>query len=196
MSRKPKNPITKIRTKNGDGGKTFFKGEMIWKNDPVIEFLGNLDEACSTLSSITFNENMHDDWRMLRKNNHSIDSETFLHKSKIILFIIGGLVYTDSATFKNNIHLLDNYVEEVTEYMALFLAKVPLQELKGFIVPSKINSEVMVSRSVLRRTERSAVTANCLWAVPALNTMSDFLFLISWYLGVGYQWTGFEKNAN
>jgi len=189
MKRKPKNPITKIRTCVGDGGKSFFKGEMIWKNNPVIEFLGELDEACSSIGKI-YIENI--DWHCKGANIISKLNENIEYSKKTI-FNVGGLCYTNSETFDSNIHLLSDYVKTISEYMEEFIEKVELPELTGFIIPSKENGDVMLARAILRRCERSCVTADCLWAIPTLNCMSDFLFLVAWLQDGSKQWVGIGK---
>lgn len=193
IKRKPRNPITKIRSGHGDSGTTFFQGEMIWKNSPVIEFLGGIDEACAALSKIDFDETLYSEWRV--GDSVKLESETFMHKSKVILFDIGGLVYTNKKTFDKHIHLLDDYVKYTSEYMKHILEQATFTKLDGFIVPTKVNSDAMWARSVIRKCEGLAVTANFLWAIPSLNIMSDFVFMVSWYQGVDYQWTGFTEDG-
>ena len=48
--RKPKNPISKVRTGTGDSGITYFRGMELRKDDALIEFVGTLDEACAVLA--------------------------------------------------------------------------------------------------------------------------------------------------
>ena len=190
MKRKPNNPITKIRTGTGDFGMTSFKGEMLWKDVPIIEFLGELDEACSAIGKIKFDETMYAELKVegLKENN-------ILYKSQVILFDIGGLAHTDNAKFNDNIKLLSDYVAFVSEYMEKVLNIVQFPELKGFIIPDPYNADINLARAIVRRAERCAVYANCLWAIPALNCMSDLLFLFAWFLGGYKQWTGFNKKG-
>jgi ATP:cob(I)alamin adenosyltransferase len=193
MKRKPKNPITKIRTGKGDGGQTYFKGEMLWKDSPIIEFLGSLDTACSAIGKIKFDEDMYIDWRLSELNPTSLRND-ILHKSQVILFDIGGLVYTETNnTFKDNIKRLSEYVNHVSDYMEKIFKKAQFPELNGFIIPNPYNADIMFARALVREAERCAVYADCLWAVPALNVMSDYLFLVAWFLGGYTQWTGFNK---
>lgn len=191
MKRKPKNPITKIRTGAGDLGKTFFKGEIIWKNTPEIIFLGDLDLACSALGKIYFDETLYDGWRV--PNNPQL---SYLKYSQKILFTIGGLCYTNLETFENNVIILDEYVKNVSEYMEFILANNNFIKLEGFIIPDKINADAMIARSLIRKCEISALNCISNWSIPALNAMSDYVFAVAWAQSVGEQWRGFKKNAH
>ena len=178
--RKPTNPITKIRTGNGDSGSTFFKNQLYWKTDPHVQFVGDLDEACAFLGQVT-----SPDFDMTGFNKN-------LTRSQHVLFEIGAMVHSENALEKY-LSRLEDYVRELSKFMDGFLSEVDLPELQGFIIPNTRNGSAMIARAVIRRAERSAVKANCMWAVPALNIMSDFLFLVSWYQDATKQWTGFDQ---
>lgn len=192
MKRKPNNPITKIRTGTGDFGMTSFKGEMLWKDAPIIEFLGELDEACSAIGKIKFDETMYSELKLDGVNQEN----NILYKSQAVLFDIGGLAHTDNTKFNNNIKILSDYEKYISEYMEKVLETVQFPELSGFIIPNHYNADIMLARAIVRRAERVAVYADCLWAIPALNCMSDVLFMFSWFLGGYNQWTGFTKTEN
>lgn len=181
IKRKPRNPISVIRTGNGDSGSTFFKNQLYWKTDPQDQFVGDLDEACAFLGQV---------------QSLDFDAPGFtkmLNRSQEVLFEIGTMTHSEEA-LSNHLRNLENYVASLSSFMNNFLAEVDLPELHGFIIPTPQNSTARIARAVIRRAERSAVKANCMWAVPALNIMSDFLFLVSWYQDSSKQWVGFNKS--
>lgn len=180
--RKPTHPITKIRTGNGDSGSTFFKNKLYWKTDPQVQFVGDLDEACAFIGQVP------SDFLELTM----ADFNVVLTQCQHILFEIGAMTHSEDALEKH-LGRLQNYVTELSSFMDKTLSDINLPELQGFIVPTALNCKAMIARAVIRRAERSAVKANCMWAVPALNIMSDFVFMVSWYQDASKQWTGFEK---
>ncbi len=188
MKRKPNNPINSVRTGTGDSGKTFYKGEMVWKNSPEIIFLGDIDLACSAIGKIDFDETLYENWR--DTNNSRL---SYIKYSQKMLFTIGGLVYTNVESFEKNIHILDEYVENVSKYMEYILDNNTFINLEGFIIPDKINSDAMIARSLIRKCEISAINCGSIWAIPALNAMSDYIFAVGWAQSVEEQWTGFNN---
>lgn len=188
MKRKPTNPITNIRTGTGDGGLTNFNDRLIPKNDPVIEFLGDLDESCSCIALINFDD-------VPQKSVYHISINAMLSTSKRMLFDIGAMVYSETALTSHR-KLIEWYVEYIQGKMDMLLQTFPEQfpKLRGFIVPSQKNALTMVARSVVRRAERNAINAKAIWAIPALNILSDFLFLIAWLQDSENQWVGVTEN--
>lgn len=179
MKRKPNNPITKIRTGNGDGGLTYFRGSNIPKSDPLVEFIGNIDESCAFLGKL----------------NHEKYTVNIIKNSIIILFEIGAMTHSPDALEKNK-YRLNEYVIRVESYMKEYIANNQLVELNGFIIPDNWNADAMIARTIIRKTERSAVVAKLTWAVPALNIMSDFLFLYAWIRSDhSRQWIGFTEET-
>lgn len=181
MARKPKNPITKIRTKNGDGGFTYFGGGNISKSESILDFVGNIDESCAFLGKLN-DEGLCDD---------------IIKNSLVILFEMGAMVHSSDALSKYK-YRLDDYVVKVENYIDDYIKNNHLVELNGFIIPVNYNADIMIARTVIRRTERSAVVSDLNWAVPVLNCMSDLLFLVAWGKTDIHtkQWSGFEKNDN
>ena len=70
--------ITKVTTRNGDGGKTSLaKGESVLKSDKIIHCLGEVDELSSVIGvCLSFSQNS--------------DITEFLKKIQNNLFDIGG----------------------------------------------------------------------------------------------------------
>lgn len=172
--RKPDRPITKVHTGIGDDGSTYFQGEMMSKDHALIDFVGDLDEACAFLGKL---------------KTPGID------KYQTILFELGAMTHSPSA--------LSEFSENLKTHTATIIAHIEnaikqegLEELRGFIIPTPINADVMIARAIIRRAERSAIRAGLTWAIPLLNVFSDYLFVISWKLDATNQWTGFKSDNN
>ena len=192
MKRKPKNPIHKIRTGTGDTGTTYLQTPGVSKSAPVVQFVGDLDEANASLGNVAIDRSSIscDTIDML------LQLKEMLAQSQTILFEIGAMVHSTDAReqYENN---LSEYVTSVSagiqKVIEMAVETSSLKPLEGFIVPNQSNAAEMLSRAVIRRAERSAINADCLWAVPALNTMSDLLFLIAWHNTAPMeQWSGFK----
>jgi len=195
MKRKPHNPITKIRTGTGDNGTTFLSEPDVLKCGHLVEFVGDLDESCAWLGFCDVSFDMCFEGSTTEFDYHK---KLFDHyeKSKEILFVIGAMVHSENARTEHS-SLLDEYVDNTTNLLNLIIEDehVNIEPLEGFIIPNNENGELMIARAVIRRAERHAVSANCLWAVPTLNVMSDFLFFLVWYSSHYFeQWKGIGKS--
>lgn len=170
MSRKPKNPITKVHTGFGNKGETSFQGFIVKKDNELIEFVGDLDEACAFLGKLELN------------------GMEFYQR---ILFEIGAMTHSITAldSYKSN---LDAYTKTVIEYINKIITEDKLPALSGFIIPTKLNADTMIARAIIRRVERRAVRAELNWAIPFLNALSDYLFVLAWRQDCSNQWTGFN----
>ena len=189
MKRKPTNPITNIRTGSGDLGYTFFKQPSVSKNDPLIHFIGDLDEACAAFGrcEIGFDFGGNDEIELQNKMSDLITN------TLEVFFMIGGMTHSDDAK-KKHFQKLDTYVEDVERVMSAAVESGFLEPLNGFIIPNEENGDLMLARAVIRRAERSAVAAGQYDFVKVLNAMSDFTFLLTWYTSHFYEeWTGFTE---
>ena len=192
MKRKPKNPITKIRTGTGDAGSTYLHDPDVSKASDIVQFAGELDEASASLGFVDI-DHSHISCETV---DIQIQMNGMLNQTKEILFTIGAMIHSDQA--RNDYQaVLDEYVELVSDGIVsvTHLAQEHgfLIPLEGFIIPDKNNAPEMFARAVVRRAERSAVKSKQDWAVPALNVMSDFLFLIAWHNSKTLdQWLGFD----
>ncbi len=173
QKRKPKTPLTSIRTGTGDGGDTFFQGGMMPKDHALIDFVGDIDEACAFLGKL---------------KTPSID------KYQTILFELAAMTHSPGALteFNENLKI---YTTTIAKHIEDAIKKEGLTELRGFIIPTPINADAMIARAIIRRAERSAVRAGLTWAIPLLNVFSDYLFVISWKLDASNQWTGFKPEV-
>ena len=199
MAKKPENTITKIRTGYGDKGETFLVNPNVSKADPLVDFVGTLDEANAFIGKIDLTNIIELNWfndknnegRLVQGQNNYIIIMYYV-KSMSLLFDIGAAVHSDKVKDQvlENLDIYVSAIEHVIKTVQQNYEKY--QKLNGFIIPDRSNADAMIARAVVRRAEREAVKANCFWAVPALNIMSDFLFLLAWMLTEGNvnQWTG------
>ena len=163
--------ITKVTTRNGDGGKTHLaKGETVFKSDNVIHCLGEVDELSSVIGVCLSH----------CKDN---DISNFLKKIQNNLFDIGGHISMslddNSIVNENMISDLDTQINHLNDN---------LEPLKEFILPSgdHFSANLHVARAITRRAERTAVALykDSLLKNPVvmyLNRLSDYFFVLSRY---------------
>ena len=163
--------ITKVTTRNGDGGKTHLaKGETVFKSDNVIHCLGEVDELSSVIGVCLSH----------CKDN---DISNFLKKIQNNLFDIGGHISMslddNSIINENMISDLDTQINHLNEN---------LEPLKEFILPTgdHFSANLHVARAITRRAERTAVALykDSLLKNPVvmyLNRLSDYFFVLSRY---------------
>lgn len=156
-----------VSTGRGDDGTTTLLGSgRMSKDDPRIAVLGDVDEASSFLG-------------LVRVEAGEGELDELLVETQRLLYRIMG----DVAMPKE-----DNFVgEKDLEYV-----QSALQEWRSrtelpneFVVPgeSKLGALLDVSRSVVRRAERSLVAAGYSeehpYAVRAVNRLSDLLYILA-----------------
>tara|TARA_Y100000768_G_scaffold134179_1_gene99887 strand:- start:207 stop:749 length:543 start_codon:yes stop_codon:yes gene_type:complete len=164
--------ITKVTTRNGDGGKTgLAKGGSVLKSDNIICCLGEVDELSSVIG-------------ICLTHCHDSSISTFLKKIQNDLFDIGGHIsmkLDDDTSIVNEkmITELESQVSHLNEN---------LDPLKEFILPGGDNfsANLHLARAVTRRAERSAVALyeHSLSKNPVimyLNRLSDYFFVLSRY---------------
>ena len=189
QKRKPKTPLTSIRTGSGDKGLTFLQQPGVSKASPIVDFVGTLDEACAALAccelGFDFGSSEEADLQLKVNQIFSEAIESF--------FVIGALVHSPSR-LESNIWELDLVTQKMTTIINEVTANPDLVEpLEGFIIPNSENGDFMLARAVIRRAERLAVASDQMWAVPFLNTLSDFVFIIVWMSTHFYKvWRGLE----
>ena len=194
MAKKPENTITKIRTGYGDKGETFLVNPNVSKADPLVDFVGTLDEANAFTGKIKLEDIFtHNKDISIKVVNRAV---IHINSSQNLLFDIGAAVHSGKVrdSVIENIDVYVNQTEGLINWVQTESEKY--QKLNGFIYPINLNADAMIARTVIRRAEREAVKSNCFWAVPALNIMSDFFFLVSWMLSnqSPNQWTGVSTN--
>tara|TARA_Y100000034_G_scaffold33124_1_gene40635 strand:+ start:1901 stop:2449 length:549 start_codon:yes stop_codon:yes gene_type:complete len=158
----------KIYTKRGDDGTTFNGDGRVPKYDCSVDGQGELDELTAWIGMI---------------RDKILDGKD-LQKIQKDLMEIGAQLATNEQRIKEeDIALLESAIDYMNSQ---------LPELKNFILP-KNTPEIHVARTVCRRTER--VVSG--WrnngppynlpkfnlVIPYLNRLSDYLFVLSRYLG-------------
>lgn len=190
--RKPKNPITKVRTGTGDNGSTIFRGKEIRKDDDLIEFVGTIDEACAALAlcDISFIDAILSGKEVELQRNIRKTIEEIIQS----FFIIGALVHSPKNK-ESYMILLDNLRLKMEGLMNEIIDAGYVEPLEGFIIPNSENADLFFARTVIRRLERTAIRANETDFISYLNVLSDFLFVVSWYTSAYYEtWKGLLKS--
>ncbi|MEE3139060.1 MAG: cob(I)yrinic acid a,c-diamide adenosyltransferase [Candidatus Neomarinimicrobiota bacterium] len=161
--------LTKIITRNGDQGKTkLAQGDSVYKNELIINAIGDIDELNSVLGvciSSCNDENIINEIQNIQNDLFNIGGEISLNDSS------KNLLKDDSLSF------LDNRIKELN---------ASLEPLEEFILPggNSFSSNLHLARAIARRSERSIVDLyikdlenNNI--VKYLNRLSDYLFVLS-----------------
>lgn len=173
----------KIYTRTGDNGTTsLFSGGRVAKNDPIIEALGTVDEANSSLGmAISFLpkvlpfQPIRDQLEIIQHALFDLGAALATPRSK------GDAKKLEKTRFdKEEIGLLEQWIDEMTG---------ELPPLKYFILPGghPSGASLHLSRSLIRRAERCVmpifeqedVTEDIL---IYLNRLSDYLFTLARYV--------------
>ncbi len=160
-----------ISTKKGDDGKTYtIEGERVFKDDPRIEFYGELDELISFLG--------------FAKHEICEEEGKILEDIQKDLFRIFGN-FSGSKVKK----LGKEHVDKITRLVELYEKRVNVSD---FVLPGTTRSSALldVSRAITRRVERRFVTLFRERKVDEvvlayLNRLSDLLFVMARYLEKG-----------
>jgi len=152
----------KIYTKTGDNGMTsLFNMERVYKDNILIDLLGDIDELNSYLGIIK-------DTRMLPH-------------IQVWLFDLGTIIANPNKKYNFDINL------EFTKTLEYEIDNMndSLSKLTNFILPS---GYIHLSRAIARRCERKLVEAkknnynhiddNC---IVFMNRLSDYLFILARY---------------
>ena len=161
--------LTKITTRNGDQGKTkLAQGDSVYKNELIINAIGDIDELNSVLGvciSFCNDENIINEIKNIQNHLFNIGGEISLNDSS------KNLLKDDSLSF------LDNRIKKLND---------SLEPLEEFILPGGdfFSSNLHLARTIARRSERSLVDLyikdlenNNI--VKYLNRLSDYLFVLS-----------------
>jgi len=168
----------KIYTKTGDKGQTsLWGGARVPKHHIRIEAYGTVDELNSYLGVVR--DHLSDE--TLRLNLKTIQDR---------LFTLGSILATDPEKagkiqtpdlFESDIQQLEQWIDEM---------EASLPTLKNFILPGghAAVSFCHVARCVCRRAERLSVALNenepiNELVLQYLNRLSDYLFVLSRYIG-------------
>jgi cob(I)alamin adenosyltransferase len=163
----------KVYTRRGDSGYTFspFTGKLVPKDDPCIEFLGDLDEAEAWLGLAS---------TLLRAGEQPLESVAkILDRVQELLFLIGFHV-TGARECVGSKEV--NEVEDLIDRMWGDVKET------GFILHGGDlgSATVGVARAIVRRAERRLIT--CLkmlgkleeerTVIALLNRLSDLLYVL------------------
>jgi len=161
--------LTKITTRNGDQGKTkLAQGDSVYKNELIINAIGDIDELNSVLGvciSFCNDKNIINEIKNIQNDLFNIGGEISLNDSS------KNLLKDDSLSF------LDNRIKKLND---------SLEPLEEFILPGGdfFSSNLHLARAIARRSERSVVDLyikdledNNI--VKYLNRLSDYLFVLS-----------------
>ena len=161
-------------TGKGDQGTTDLLGARVGKDDPIIELIGSLDEATSSIGyarSIATSQELTD-WLMETQRD--------------LYLIMAELAFTDDIR-PDAYHLAaerTSWLEQVTDEISGRVELPPHFILPGDTVPG---AALDVARTVVRRAERRAVELAAASSGPNpeivryLNRLSSLLFIAARY---------------
>lgn len=167
----------KIYTKKGDEGSTsLLTGERVAKHHPRIEAYGTIDELNSWLGLI----GTHAEAAPLRP--------LLLH-TQDRLFALGSLLAAAAGVKIQLPQLAPEDITELEESMDSLETELP--ELKNFVLAggTAANAHAHIARCVCRRAERLLTALQAegepmpALALPYLNRLSDWLFMLARWLG-------------
>ena len=194
----PRLAITRVYTRQGDGGDTaLVGGQRVAKDSARITAYGTVDELNSFLGAAraTVNQLAVEEPRLALL-------AAILLRVQHELFNLGSIL----ATLPEDVHprqprVTDAEIARLEKEMDLMNEDLP--PLRSFILPggSRLDAELHVGRTVCRRAERMVVALGRTESVPAeairyLNRLSDALFVWSRWAGhiSGAQETLWEPN--
>lgn len=156
-----------VSTGRGDDGTTTLLGSgRMPKDDPRIAVLGDVDEASSFLG-------------LARAETGDEEFGELLVEAQRLLYRIMG----DVAMPKEDNFVGEKDLDHIEESLQKWRGRTELP--KEFVVPgeTRFGALLDVSRSVVRRAERSLVAAGYAeehpYAVRAINRLSDLLFILA-----------------
>jgi cob(I)alamin adenosyltransferase len=155
-----------VSTGRGDDGTTTLLGSgRMGKNDPRVVVLGDVDEASSFLG-------------LARAEAEEDVGELLLGLQRLLYRVMGDVAMPqeENAVGEGDLSFVDGALEE-------WRARTEIP--KEFVVPgeSRLGALLDVSRTVVRRAERSMVAAGYAGEHPTalrvVNRLSDLLFVVA-----------------
>ncbi|AEH24361.1 cob(I)yrinic acid a,c-diamide adenosyltransferase [Pyrococcus yayanosii] len=156
----------RVTTKTGDRGTTsLFGGDRVWKDSPIIEANGTIDELTSFLGEA----------------RHYLDDEM-----RVIIDTVQGHLYSIMAELGSKGRMKSVGDGEI-KWLENVIAKYePQVELRSFVLPggTLASAKLDVCRAVARRAERRVATVLREFGIGEkpliyLNRLSDLLFLMA-----------------
>lgn len=157
-----------ISTRRGDDGTTTLLGAgRLGKDDPKISVLGDIDEATSFIG-------------VARAEAEGLDEipDLLIASQRLLYRIMGDVAMPNEDNFVGG-----DDVKFVEDELEKWREKTELP--KEFVIPgeTRLGSLLDVSRSVVRRAERTLVSAGYATehpdAIRAVNRLSDLLFIVA-----------------
>ncbi|AEC52199.1 hypothetical protein PNA2_1284 [Pyrococcus sp. NA2] len=156
----------RVTTKVGDKGSTrLFKGDEVWKDSPIIEANGTLDELTSFLGEV--------------RHYVKDDIREIIDKIQLDIYKIMGHLGSKGeieGIKDEDIEWLENMIKE-------YEGKI---ELRSFILPGGTveSAKLDICRTIARRAERKIATLVREFglgrkALIYLNRLSDLLYLLA-----------------
>ncbi len=164
--------LTKIYTRQGDGGKTHL-GDMsrVSKSDPRVQAFGDVDETNAAIG-------------VALTHPMSPEMEARLTHIQTDLFDLGADLCVPIDAEGERLRILAGQVEQLERWCDEY--NEPLSSLTSFVLPggSAAAAALHVARTVCRRAERSTVSLMAVAGVnPSafayLNRLSDLLFILA-----------------
>lgn len=163
--------MSKITTKNGDGGMTNLVNKSnVPKSDLRINLLGDLDELTSFIGLVKS-----------KIIDEQITSALEQIQSNLIV-VMAGVAEPTSVKHR----LTEGKLHDLEEEMDRVAAMVKLPE--GFVIPGKntLSAQLDVTRAIARRAERSLSAVTIKFgtdkiAKKYLNRLSDYFYLLARY---------------
>jgi cob(I)alamin adenosyltransferase len=159
--------LTRIYTRTGDDGTTGVVGnERLYKDDPLIDAIGNIDELNSTIG-------------MVRATDTGSEIDHQLEVIQHRLFDIGG-----ELALQVQDGLVNATVEQLEQWIDAHNQALP--PLEEFVLPggNEAAARCHLARCVCRRAERHLVRLSHRAAVNSvsihyINRLSDLLFVLA-----------------
>ena len=169
--------LTKIYTRGGDKGKTSLAGgARASKDDARVAAYGTVDEANATIG--------------LARLHTTGEADSMLSRIQNDMFDVGADLATPGEDFTPSdmaLRVTEDQVIRLEEEIDRLNAD--LADLTSFILPggSAASAHLHLSRTVVRRAEREAITAAAVTsinpiAIKYLNRLSDHLFVLARHL--------------
>jgi cob(I)alamin adenosyltransferase len=177
--------LSKIYTKNGDGGQTsLVGGDKISKADMRLETYGTTDELNAHVGMLR---------TLALKCEQTAVKEQLTEQLRVIqnkLFDVGSdLATMPGSPYKRKDLILSSDIEALEEWLDEM--NEPLETLRSFTLPGggELNAWAHMCRTVCRRAERQAcrladqeeVTSG---VIQYLNRLSDYFFVLSRWISL------------
>lgn len=162
-------------TGRGDDGTTsILAGGRLWKDDPIVDAIGDVDELNSAIGETLCYVHEEEIRRSLKLTQNE-------------LFVLGANLASIQSSGPSESVMKKEYLNRLEQEIESISAKVP--QMKQFVIPGGCEGAVhlQAARAIARRAERSMVTSSKKYKIDGLalryiNRASSFLFAAAIYL--------------